>query len=237
MLGGCMGSKIGVIPARLHSTRFPKKILIDIDGKPMVVRTAEQASKAKNLDKVIIAIDNDETRQALKSYDYELVMTSAHHKSGSDRIAEVISDMKDIDVVINIQADEPFIDPALIDELVRSHSDPATEMSTIISTQISETDHTNESVVKAFLDENGFAVDFKRNCVSKYKHLGIYGFTKQALLQFVSLEQTLNEKSRNLEQMRAIDNGIKIKSIITDKDSLSINTIDDLNIINLKKVV
>ena len=178
-----------------------------------------------------------ESRQALKSYDYELVMTSAHHKSGSDRIAEVISDMKDIDVVINIQADEPFIDPALIDELVRSHSDPATEMSTIISTQISETDHTNESVVKAFLDENGFAVDFKRNCVSKYKHLGIYGFTKQALLQFVSLEQTLNEKSRNLEQMRAIDNGIKIKSIITDKDSLSINTIDDLNIINLKKVV
>ena len=198
-----MGSKIGVIPARLHSTRFPKKILIDIDGKPMVVHTAEQASKAKNLDKVIIAIDNDETRQALKSYDYELVMTSVHHKSGSDRIAEVISDMKDIDVVINIQADEPFIDPALIDELVRSHSDPATEMSTIISTQISETD----------------------------------GFTKQALLQFVSLEQTLNEKNRNLEQMRAIDNGIKIKSIITDKDSLSINTIDDLNIINLKKVV
>ncbi len=230
-----MGSKIGIIPARLHSTRFPKKILTDINGKPMVIHTAQQASKAKNLDKVIIAIDSDETRQVLSSYNYELVMTSVDHKSGSDRIAEVISDMEDIDVVINIQADEPFIDPALIDELVRSHSAPFTEMSTIISTQLSEADYTNESVVKAFLDKNGFAVDFKRNCTSNYKHLGIYGFTKKTLLRFVSLEQTTNEKKRNLEQMRAIDNGIKIKSIITDKDSLSINTKHDLDMINLKR--
>lgn len=230
-----MGSKIGIIPARLHSTRFPKKILTDINGKPMVIHTAQQASKAKNLDKVIIAIDSDETRQVLSSYNYELVMTSVDHKSGSDRIAEVISDMEDIDVVINIQADEPFIDPALIDELVRSHYAPFTEMSTIISTQLSEADYTNESVVKAFLDKNGFAVDFKRNCTSNYKHLGIYGFTKKTLLRFVSLEQTTNEKKRNLEQMRAIDNGIKIKSIITDKDSLSINTKHDLDMINLKR--
>ncbi len=235
MLVECMGSKIGIIPARLHSTRFPKKILTDINGKPMVIHTAQQASKAKNLDKVIIAIDSDETRQVLSSYNYELVMTSVDHKSGSDRIAEVISDMEDIDVVINIQADEPFIDPALIDELVRSHSAPFTEMSTIISTQLSEADYTNESVVKAFLDKNGFAVDFKRNCTSNYKHLGIYGFTKKTLLRFVSLEQTTNEKKRNLEQMRAIDNGIKIKSIITDKDSLSINTKHDLDMINLKR--
>jgi 3-deoxy-manno-octulosonate cytidylyltransferase (CMP-KDO synthetase) len=230
-----MGSKIGVIPARLHSTRFPKKILIDIDGKPMVIHTAEQASRAKNLDKVIIAIDNDETYEALKSYDCELIMTSTQHESGSDRIAEVISDIEDVDVVINIQADEPFIDPLLIDELVQVHSDPDIKMSTIISTQLTEAERTNESVVKAFLDNNGFAVDFKRDCESNYKHLGVYGFTKQALLQFVSFERTLNEKSRNLEQMRALDNGMKIKAIITDKDSLSINTVSDLKQIYLKR--
>ena len=221
-------NNIGVIPARLHSTRFPKKILTDINGKPMVIRTAEQVSKSKNLDRIIVAIDSNETYQALKGFNYELIMTSDKHTSGTDRIAEVIKHINNVNVVINIQADEPFIDPILIDKLVEVHSDPTIEMSTLVSTQISEEDYNNESIVKAFLDEDNFATDFKRKSIAQYKHLGIYGFTKKSLLNVVSFQQTANEKNRSLEQMRALDNGIKIKAVLTDEDSLSINTLDDL---------
>tara|TARA_B100000575_G_scaffold184579_1_gene148448 strand:- start:4784 stop:5479 length:696 start_codon:yes stop_codon:yes gene_type:complete len=222
-------SKIGVIPARLHSTRFPKKILTDINGKPMVIRTAEQVSKAKSLDKVIIAIDDNETLDALSDFNYNIVMTSKEHQSGTDRISEVIGKISNIDIIINIQADEPFINPELIDALVEAHQEPEVQMSTIVSTKISKNDFNNESIVKAFLDNNNFASDFKRKCAADYKHLGIYGFTKEALLSFVSYEQTDNEKNRNLEQMRALDNGIKIKAVLTDKDSLSINIPEDLS--------
>jgi 3-deoxy-manno-octulosonate cytidylyltransferase (CMP-KDO synthetase) len=222
-------TKIGVIPARLRSTRFPKKILADINGKPMVVRTAEQASKSKSLDRVLIAIDSKEAYEVLKDFNYELVMTSTKHKSGTDRIAEVVKHMKSVEIIINIQADEPFIDPALIDKLTESHLDSTVEMSTLVSTQLSVKDYDNESIVKVFLDENNFATDFKRKSMARYKHLGIYGFTKKTLLDFISFEQTVNEKNRNLEQMRAIDNGIKIKSVLTNEDSLSINTLDDLS--------
>lgn len=221
-------SKIGVIPARLHSTRFPKKILTDINGKPMVIRTAEQVSKAKSLDKVIIAIDDNETLEALNGFNYDIVMTSKEHQSGTDRISEVIEKISNIDIIINIQADEPFINPELIDALVGAHQEPEVQMSTIVSTKISKNDFNNESVVKAFLDNNNFAFDFRRKCAADYKHLGVYGFTKEALLSFVSYGQTNNEKNRNLEQMRALDNGIKIKAVLTNEDSLSINTPLDL---------
>ena len=194
----------------------------------MVIRTAEQVSKVKNLDRVIIAIDSNETYQALKGFNYELIMTSDKHKSGTDRIAEAIKHIKNVGIVINIQADEPFIDPTLIDKLIEVHRDSTIEMSTLVSTQLSAKDYNNESVVKAFLDEHNFATDFQRRSVARYKHLGIYGFTKKTLLDFISLEQTANEKSRNLEQMRALDNGIKIKAVLTNEDSLSINTLDDL---------
>ena len=233
MLVGTL-NKIGIIPARLHSTRFPKKILTDINGKPMVICTAEQVSKAKSLDRVLIAIDNDETYQALKDFNYELVMTSNEHKSGTDRIAEVVKRIKSIDIIVNIQADEPFIDPTLIDKLTEAHLDSTVEMSTLVSTQLSTKDYDNESIVKAFLDENNFATDFKRKSMARHKHLGIYGFTRKTLLDFISFEQTDNEKNRNLEQMRALDNGIKIKAVLTNEDSLSINTLNDLSCVYKK---
>ena len=210
-------NKVGIIPARLYSTRFPKKILTDINGKPMVIRTAEQVSKSKSLDRMFIAIDNNEAYQALKGYNYELVMTSSEHKSGTDRIAEVVERIKDIDIVVNIQADEPFINPILIDKLLETHHDSSIKMSTLVSTQLSTKDYNDENIVKAFLDENNFATDFKRIAIARYKHLGIYGFTKKALLEFISYEQTANEKNRSLEQMRALDNGIKIKAVLTNE--------------------
>ena len=229
---------IGVIPARLDSKRFPKKILKNINGKPMVICTAEQVSKSKKLDKVIIAIDSDETYEVIKDFGFEIVMTSNKHKSGTDRVAEVIKNMDDVDVVVNIQADEPFIDPVLIDTLIESFDNSDTKMATLVSTQLSDDDIKNENVVKAILNDDNISIDFVRksdNLVvwgfriyGLYKHLGIYSFTKETLLKFVSLKQSKNEKSRKLEQMRALDNKIEIKSFITDKDSLSINVKEDI---------
>ena len=230
---------LGVIPARLDSKRFPKKILKNINGKPMVICTAEQVSKSKNLDKIIIAIDSDETYEAIKDFGFEIVMTSSKHKSGTDRVAEVVKNMDDVDVVVNIQADEPFIDPVLIDNLIESFDNSDVEMATLVSKQLSDEDIKNENVVKAILDDDNTSINFVRkpdNLViwglrtyGLYKHLGIYSFTKETLLKFVSLKQSKNEKSRKLEQMRALDNNIEIKSFITDKDSLSINVKEDMN--------
>ena len=219
---------LGVIPARLNSKRFPKKVLAKINDKPMVIHTAEQVVKSKLLDRVIIAIDSDETYDAIKDFGFEIMMTSKNHKSGTDRVAEIVEQIDDVDIIINIQADEPFIDPSLIDDLIKSFEDSDTEMSTLISTAMLNKDLEDKNVVKASLDDNKCAIDFSRD-YGTYKHLGIYAFTRQTLLQFVSYSQTENEKNRKLEQMRALDNGIKIKSVITDKDSLSINVKGDMN--------
>ena len=229
--------KIGIIPARLYSTRFPKKILKNINGKPMVICTAEQVSKCNNLDKIFIAIDDEETYQALKDYSYDLIMTSKIHDTGTDRIAEVASKVQNANIFVNIQADEPFINPLLIDKLVDTHLDSNIQMSTLVSTHLMTQDYDNESVVKVFLDKDNFAIDFKRKSLySDHKHLGIYSFTRQTLLKFASYERTSNEKNRSLEQMRALDNGIKIKAVLTNEDSLSINTVDDYNLYKKDKL-
>ncbi|GIR30086.1 MAG: hypothetical protein CM15mP44_3690 [Candidatus Neomarinimicrobiota bacterium] len=115
---------IGIIPARLNSKRFPKKILTPLNGKPMVVNTVERSLMAKNLDRVILAIDSEETKKALKGFDFEIVMTSKDHNSGTDRVAEVIENIKEAKVVINIQGDEPMIDPKIIDALVKKTEEP-----------------------------------------------------------------------------------------------------------------
>ena len=225
--------KLGVIPARLNSTRLPKKILADINGKPMVIHTAEQVAKSQSLDKVIIAIDHNETYEALKNFDYELMMTSSTHKSGTDRVAEVVKKINDVAIVINVQADEPFINPAIIDKLVETFNDYSVQMSTVISTQLLKKDLNDENIVKVCVDENLFAIDFNRQVTNRlgglFKHLGIYGFTKDTLLDFISFSQSIREKLRKLEQMRALDNGIKIKTVITDKDCFSINTMSELS--------
>ena len=145
---------IGVIPARLDSIRFPKKILANLGGKPLVAYVAEQATKAEKLDKVIIAIDAKETEQALLEYDFKLVMTSKNHASGTDRVAEVAKGEPEAKIIINIQGDEPFLNPKLIDGLVDIFHDPSVEMATVVSRKLTVTDLLNPNVVKAILDEN-----------------------------------------------------------------------------------
>jgi len=223
---------VGVIPARLKSIRFPRKILAPIHEKPMVVYVYEQAQKADLLDKVLIAIDSDETAKALKPYKVNAVLTFSDHLSGTDRVAEVVSEM-DVDIVVNIQGDEPGIDPQLIDDLIKKFEEPNVYMATAASTDLSLKDELDPNTVKVLVDQNNIAMAFRRNphpyeMGGYYRHIGIYAFQKQALLNFTEMPQTDNEKKYRLEQLRVLDNGLPIHVIMTDYAGRGIDTEDDL---------
>ena len=234
---------IGIIPARLDSKRFPKKILEPLNGKPMVANTVERSLMAKKLDRVILAIDSEETKYALKGYGFEIVMTSKEHSSGTDRIAEVARDIKHADIIINIQGDEPLIDPKIIDLLVGELEKPTVEFATVISNNLNACDILNPNVVKAFINSREEIIEFKRNILDfeiggAYRHIGLYGYTKEMLIRFTKLEQSKNEVAEKLEQLRAIDNNIKIDAVIKTCNSLSIDTKEDLdNLIRLMKSI
>tara|TARA_B100001250_G_scaffold404690_1_gene421047 strand:+ start:182 stop:901 length:720 start_codon:yes stop_codon:yes gene_type:complete len=224
---------IGIIPARLDSKRFPKKILMPLNGKPMVVNTVERSLMAKNLDRVILAIDSEETKNALKGFDFEIVMTSKDHTSGTDRIAEVAKGIEEASIIINIQGDEPMIDPKIIDSLINKLEKPFVEFATIISKNLSAADILNPNVVKAFINEREEIIEFKRNIFDfqiggAYRHIGLYGYTRDNLMKFTKLEPSQNESAEKLEQLRAIDNGMKIDALIEDYKSISIDTEEDL---------
>ncbi len=224
---------IGVIPARLHSARFPNKILAPINDKPMVMHVYDRAKEADKLDDVIIAIDSNETEEALKSYKPHIQMTDLKHLSGTDRVAEVINDM-DADVILNIQGDEPMLDPAIVNQLIDAFEDEFVEMATVASTVIDNIDYVNPNSVKVMIDENGFASAFRRETKDfeiggYYHHVGMYGYRKETLLQITKLDQTENEAKFNLEQLRALDNGIPIKVVLTDYPYRGIDTEEDLN--------
>ena len=224
---------IGVIPARLGSSRFPKKILADLNGKPLVVHTVENVMKAKKLDKILLAIDSEETQSALEKYNFDIIMTSKDHVSGTDRVAEVIDRISEARIIINIQADEPLIDPKIIDSLVDSFKDKNVQMSTAVSTRLTVSDLLNPNIVKALIDQDKNAIEFKRNIFDVeiggvYRHIGIYGFTRLALSRFVSLSPSSRELHTSLEQLRALDNHIPIRAVICDYDSCSVDIIEDL---------
>ena len=230
---------IGIIPARLQSIRFPNKILTPIDEKPMVMHVYDRARKSEKLDDVIIAIDSNETEDALKQYKPNIVMTHPDHPSGTDRVAEVAKDI-DVDIILNIQGDEPMLDPIIIDELVSCFDDELVEMATIGSRVIDNSDYLNPNSVKMMINENGFATSFSREIKDYqiggyYHHVGIYGYRKDTLLRFTSLNQSVNEKNSNLEQLRALDNGITIKVAMTDYPHRGIDTKEDLQYIQSTK--
>lgn len=224
---------VGVIPARLGSSRFPKKILAPLAGKPMVAHAIEQAQKSEKLDKVILAIDSEETKGALADFDFEIIMTDSNHISGTDRVAEVIKKIDDVEIVINIQGDEPLTNPKIIDGLVDTFKDSNVHMSTVVSRKLTVSDLLNPDIVKAILDENARAVEFKRNIFDLeiggvYRHLGMYGFRRNALFQFTNFVPSKREQERRLEQMRALDNGLPIHALITNCNHWAVDTKEDL---------
>ena len=225
---------VGIIPARIGSKRFPKKILADIDGKPMVVHVAERAKQSKLLEKVILAIDSNEAKQVLSDYDLEIVMTSKDHVSGTDRVTEVVRGLDSAELIINIQGDEPLLDPKVIDGLIKIFDDSTVSMGTVVSRKIGIRDYLDRNVVKAFLDENQNAYDFKRDIYDSdiggvFRHIGFYGFDRDTLLQFSSLPASKNEIKYSLEQFRALDNGIKIKAFISNAQQQAIDSPEDLD--------
>ena len=226
-----------IIPARYASTRFPAKPLAVLGGKPVIIRVCEQAKKV--FDHVFVATDDERIFNACKEFGAEVEMTSTEHKSGSDRIAEVAKRHPEISYIINVQGDEPLIEPDNI-ELVRKGvvEDNTADISTLVREITDKTETENPNLVKCIFDINNYAMYFSRSKIpyernegeSKfYGHLGIYGYKKEALFKMTSLPQTTYEMAESLEQLRALQNGMKIKIAIVENIPVGIDTIEDFN--------
>ena len=226
---------VGIIPARWKSSRFPGKSLCLISGKPMLQRVIEQSEKTKTLDKIIVATDDLRIFDFVNSLNKQNVcpmMTKKNHPTGTDRIAE-IAEKLNVENIINIQGDEPLIDPEIIDSLVDVFKNDEVLMSTIITKKLSSEDLIDSNVVKVLVDENQNAINFKREVSDigiggLYRHIGIYGFRKKTLFHFSSLSPSELELRYNLEQLRALENGIMIKTILSKKSYQSVDTKEDL---------
>lgn len=230
-----------IIPARLNSSRFANKILVDILGLPMIIRTAKQVS---SLDKVVIATDSKEVLNLAKEHGFDAVLTSSSHQSGTDRINEAVNklDVLEDEVIINVQGDEPFIEEDVVKSVINRVKDTIKNNEEIMITscykKISSELADDPNHVKVVLDENSNAIYFSRSKVpyhrdhyevsSYYGHLGIYGFTKKSLNQFCNLKQSKLESIEKLEQLRAIDNGHKIAMVEVESKSFGIDTEEDL---------
>lgn len=229
-----------IIPARLNSSRFENKILVDILGLPMVIRTAK---RVQNLDEVVIATDSQEVVDLAKSHDIKAVLTSTSHQSGTDRINEAANkiDLKDDDVVINVQGDEPFIEPEVVKAVIDKVKALKDQKFTMVSCykEISSDLADDPNHVKVVCDEKENAVYFSRSKIpyhrdhydnTPYKgHLGIYGFTKRSLNYFCSLQPSILENTEKLEQLRVISNSQTIKMVKVDSKSFGIDTQEDLD--------
>ncbi len=228
---------VGIIPARFSSTRFPGKPLHLIAGKPLLQRVWERCRQSTKLDAVIVATDHMSIAEAAFNWGAEVALTSPKHSSGTDRIAEVARKAKQFTFVINIQGDEPLIEPRLIDQLVEKlRSDRRIEIVTaahpFADAAEAESPHQN----KVVLDRNNCALYFSRsiipyaaNCshVRYLRHQGIYGFRRNMLLQFVKWKPAPLERAESLEQLRALENGVKVHVLVTAKGSPGIDTLAD----------
>jgi len=223
---------IGVIPARLGSTRLKNKVLAQINGKPMIQYVWERASQAKRLDQVLIACDDQKILKAAKKFGASAVLTSKDHPSGSDRIAEAVRALP-VDIVVNIQGDEPLIDPATIDALVGAlEEDPDVPMATVIKEFLPDEDENDPNKVKVTIDDSRHAVAFSREVPrireQFYKHVGIYAYRKEFLLMFHLMPKSPNEIRERLEQLRVLDAGYPIKTVLTDVETIGVDTLEDL---------
>lgn len=234
---------LGIIPARYESSRFPGKPLIDIAGKSMIQRVYEQCQKSERLDKVIVATDDPRILDHLKTFGADGVMTSMKHASGTDRCGEVAEKFPEFDILINIQGDEPMIDPLQIDLLCSCFNDLDTRIATLVKRIHTNGELFNENTPKVILNKNQQAVYFSRATIpflrgkkndiwlnehAFYKHIGIYAFRSQALAEITKLPVSVLEIAEGLEQLRWIENGYSIQTAITDKESQAIDTPEDL---------
>lgn len=227
---------IGVIPARLDSTRLKRKVLADLCGKPLIQHVYERARRSKLLDDVIIACDDKLIVEAVESFGGKAVLTSKGHTTGTDRLTEVVNDL-DVKIVVNIQGDEPLIHPSTIDDLVSlMQKNPSRVMGTVVKRSVSREEFMNPDVVKVVVDKNRNVLYFSRAAIPAvlregdyfYKHVGIYAFTKDFLFTYKSLPRSYLEQGERLEQLRALENGYSVVAIETAHETVGVDTQEDL---------
>jgi len=231
---------VGVIPARYSSTRFEGKVLADIGGKPMLQHVWERAKQTLILDDVIIACDHPLVADTAKGFGAKVVMTSKQHISGTDRIIEVVNPLE-VKVVVNIQGDEPFIHPMMIEAVASALlNNPQINMATIMK-KITDAQEINDPhVVKVVVDKNNFALYFSRAAIPYraansdvaspvyYKHIGLYAYTKDFLFVYKNLPSSQLEETERLEQLRVLDGGFRIKVLETKHETIGVDTPEDL---------
>lgn len=232
-----MGKTAIIIPARYGSSRLEGKPLIEVCGKPIIQWVYEKAQQAKLADIIIVATDDQRIYNAVKSFGGNVEMTSTEHKCGSDRIKEVVMRHPEISYIVNLQGDEPLIKSESIDEVAKNvKEDKLADISTLIR-KITTEESENPNLVKCVVDNLGFAMYFSRSKIpfernvgksDFYGHLGIYGYKREALIKMTELPQSKYEMSESLEQLRALQNGMKIKTSVVDFTPVGIDTIEDL---------
>lgn len=237
----------GIIPARYASTRFPGKPLVDIRGKSMIQRVYEQACKADRLDEVIVATDDDRIYQHVNGFGGKVMMTSTEHRTGTDRCREVLQKLeeagKSFDIVINIQGDEPFIDPEQINTLAGCFDDPSVQIATLRKALTNPDELFSPNIIKVVCDQHGKALYFSRSPIPYirgkqesewieeqvfYKHIGIYAFRAETLHAVSTLSPSRLETAESLEQLRWLEQGYIIRVETTFAESHSIDTPEDL---------
>jgi len=235
---------LGIIPARFASTRFPGKPLVEIVGQTMIYRTYHQVIQADTLSDVVVATDDEKIFQHVKSWNGKVLMTSSNHLTGTDRVAEIAHQLPDYEAYINIQGDEPFISPNQINLFANTLSNSKMPIATLIKKIDDNEELTNPSIVKVVVNITGKAMYFSRSVIpfirstenptqwlnqhTFYRHIGMYGFTKDALLQIQQLAPTPLETAESLEQLRWLENNLEIQTIETQENTISIDTPQDL---------
>lgn len=233
---------VAIIPARYASTRFPAKPLADILGKPMIQHVYERTQRASLVDEVIIATDDERILAAALNFGANAVLTSPRHETGTDRLAEVAAELSDTALIVNVQGDEPLIEPEMIDTAIAPlQENPNISMGTLMARIDTQDDFTNPNVVKVVADQQGMALYFSRSSIPHtrdaaagsmqmlgYKHIGLYVYRRDFLLRYPQLDPTPLEQAEKLEQLRALEHGYKIHVALTEHQSLGVDTPEDL---------
>lgn len=228
-----------VIPARLGSSRFYGKILANINGRPLILHVLDRVKKCKNVDIIAVATDDEKIVNALKNENVNVFMTDINCKSGTDRIAQVAEKfLQDVDIFINVQGDEPLVSPFLVDRLISElKTDENLNFITAAYPFADEQSAKNPNNVKVVFDKNFYALLFSRSLIpynranidiTYFKHLGIYGYKRNFLINFANSAPSKLEQAESLEQLRALENGYKVKIVISDADSIGVDEPSDI---------
>ena len=235
--------RIALIPARYASSRLPGKPLVEIAGKAMIQHVYERVQNARSIDRVVVATDDERIRAFVGAFGGEVVMTSPEHRSGTDRIAEALRSLSDVGVVVNVQGDEPMIDPTLIEQLIETLEARECDCATPITRIGMSRELFDANIVKVVYRHDTDAMYFSRSPIpalrdyppdewldrtAYYRHIGVYAYRPSALERFVALPPSALERAEQLEQLRMLDAGMRIACVETDYDGIAVDTAEDV---------